>query len=469
MGFSQGLYPRSGKDSGFLTNHELDILNRNNVKRLTHLDADFLLDFFHSNNYFHFSFSSKSLKSHYFLSPLAKDLKLSEPIKPNVSKVFYSKDVINNIYTNLKDFEYFYRDKKEDLFRIRDVVPIKYNNYDNSYKYKVDAFNQDSYLRLSTTQLDLYSKCPFHYYLTYVIKLDEVEETSAMRLGIITHYIFEHMRDADFDFDKTYQEKLEEYELEPLEKLLLETTIKEQIQIAIEAIKEREKYYKNPKTYNEISLTYKIDNNTCIIGKVDNLVILDDKYFICVDYKTGSASSTKFSEDKLQYGISSQLPTYTLLTSGDDRFSDLKIAGVYLNHVISSSLTNKKNEDDLIYDYLKLHGKSLNDLNVFSYIDSTIADGKSNFIAAVKITKNNVLSSMSGLASEEQFENYKTITEDLFKSLAVNIRNNDFKINPIFFNSQDEACMYCPFKDVCYRKSEQYREIVKQEAGEENG
>ncbi|MCR4912072.1 MAG: PD-(D/E)XK nuclease family protein [Bacilli bacterium] len=468
MGFTQGKYPRSGKDSEYLNYEEVHLLGRNNAKDETKIDEQELMNFFYSENEFYFSYSKKSVKGNYFSSPLVRKLNMKEK-KGEVDQNYYSKEVLSYIYAGLKDLENFYKERKDDFYRIRDVISIDYNNYDNAYKPRANVYNKNSKLVLSTSQIDLYYKCPFHYYLSKIIKLDEFDETRATRLGNVAHHMFEHQRDEDFNFDREFEQEISQYQFENVEKLLLTTKLKEQIKTAVESNRLREKYYKNPEIYNELELTYNLDDKTKIIGKIDNLVTLDNKYFICIDYKTGSASSTKFSDDKLKYGVSTQLPTYTLLTSEDERFEGLEIIGIYLNHVISNELSIQKDEDSLIYDYLKLHGKSINDLDMFVYIDSTIADGKSSFVASININKSGALSSRGGgLVSSEQFEEYKTITEQLFKDAATSIRENDFEIRPIYFNDNDEACMYCPFKDICFRKVEQYKVIVKEEeSGEE--
>lgn len=453
LGFSQGSYPISIKDTGFFDEKTLREMHRLNVKERTKNDQHSLLNFFYSENNFYFSHKEKSLSGRFFPSPLYKELGLEITTK-KLDDIFYSKEVLKYIYSSLKDLDYYYQERGEDFYKIRDVIPIDYNTYDNSFKGKIDAFDDNTKIKLSTTALDLYSNCPFHYYLSKVIELDKKEEIYAINLGKIAHHIFEHMREADFNFDEEYENAISEYEFDEGQKFLLRTKIKEQIKTAVEAIKTREKYYVNPFIYNEIELNYNLDEHACIKGKIDNLVILDNKYFICIDYKTGSVNSNKFNENRLAKGVSTQLPTYTLLVSGDDKFEDLQIAGIYLNHVISDSLSNEKKEDDLIYDYLKLHGKTLADIDAISKIDSTFGDGSSSFIASVKTKKDGTLAA-GPLITENKFEEYKSVAENLYRQMASSLRNNDFKIYPLYYSDNDNACRNCPYKDICYVKEKQ--------------
>lgn len=465
IGFAQGLYPRSYKDDKYLNNEELHLINKNNAKDNTKIDEDSLIDFFNSNNHFYFSFSSSDLSSNYYLSPLAKIMELRNE-KAEMDDVFYSNKALTYIYTNLKDKELFYKERTEDYFKIRDVIEIDYNSYDNSYKYKPDAFNEYSKLTFSTTQLEQFSNCPFHYYLSRVISLEDDETTFNMNLGNIAHSVFENFRKNSFVFDDFFDKSLAKYSFTPSEKFFMTHKLKDQILTATKAIKEREKRYRNPTIYNEITLNAALDAKTTIIGKIDNCVVLDDQYVICIDYKTGS--SGKFVENKLEYGLSSQLPTYTLLCGASDKFADYLVAGIYINHVLSNSLTDDKKEDDLISPYLKLQGKTINDIDIISFIDPTIADGSCSFIHSVKLSKKTGdFDSRSNVVSEEKFEEYKNIVTEKYLEMADKIRNNEFDISPLYLSTSDYACRYCPFKDICYVKVSQYRAVKKEEEEDE--
>ena len=186
------------------------------------------------------------------------------------------------------------------------------------------------------------------------------------------------------------------------------------------------------------------------------MVVLDDKYIVCIDYKTGSSSSN-FKEGRFEYGLSTQLPTYTLLASRDERFADYQVMGIYINHVIPDSTNNTKEEDELIFNYLKLQGKTLADIDAISTFDSTIGDGKSSFIASVKLKKDMTFDGKSAVISEEKFDDYKTTVESYYLEMASRIRNNDFPISPLFISKNDNACQYCPFKDICYVRPYQRR------------
>ena len=464
IGFAQGVYPRSYKDDKFLNNFELNSINRLNAKDKTKLDSEQLIDFFNSDNTFVFSFSNHSLTSNYYPSPISKRRELNKTT-PKLADSFYSEDVIKLIYSDLKDLNHFYKEYPENFKKLNGVMDINYNSYSNSYQYKARVYDHSSKIKLSTSSLELYSKCPFKYYLDRILKVDEDDETYFIDVGNLAHHLFEHMREENFGFEKEFAAKTNDLELKPSQKYILNHNIKAQIKTAIDAIKKREHYYLNPKVYNELRVKYNIDNNTYIDGVIDNLVTIDNSHFICVDYKTGN---TKFDESKLKYGLSTQLPTYSLLVSSDERFKDLSIAGLYINNVLTTKIQIEQKEDELIPSYLKLNGKTIADLDTALKLDSSLGDSKSSFINGLAIKKDGCsLRDSSSLVSKETFDEYKNITLNLFKEMNSNLRNNNFDIHPYFKNERDNGCQYCPYKDICYVRKDQYK-LIDQEENEDD-
>ena len=458
LGFAQGSYPLSFKDDKYFNSGELHKINRLNNKDKTKLDEALLLDFFNSNNDFYFSFSKKGFESEFYLSPISKYFKC-EKEKPLLENDFYSKEVLTLIYSGLKDLEYYYKERGDNYLKIRDIIPISYNSYSNKYAYKANVYDSSSFIKLSTTSLEKYSSCRYKFYLDNVLHIDESVESFAIITGKLAHYIFENMRKPGFDFDKEYEAKLSEYSLKLSEKYVLTHNIKKQILTAVNAIKKREEYYHNPKIYNEISFKYTLKDNTVIVGIADNLVTLDNKYVFCIDYKTGG---TKFDEAKLSFGLSSQLPTYSLLIKEDKRYQDLELIGLYINNVLTNQITIKNEEDELIPSYLKLNGKSISDVSKISEIDNTISSSKSSFINGVSLKKEGSLKETKYIASENEFDEYREIIKNKLIEMDKNLRENNFDIAPSYFSSFDNACLYCSYKDICFVRHDQVIDLSKE-------
>ena len=455
LGFAQGSYPQSYKDDKYLNNEELHKINRLNSKDKTKIDETLLFDFFNSNNEFYFSFSKKGFESEYYLSPIAKyfDSKITHP---SIDNSFYSEEVLKLIYSGLTDLDYYYKEKTENYHKIYGIISIPFNSYRNDYFYKANVYDKSSKIRLSTTSLEKYSSCHFRYYLDNILKLDQVESNYQINTGLITHHIFEKMREPDFDFLKEFSSKVNECNLKKSEKYVLEHNVRKQIETAVNAIKKRESYYKNPVIYNEISLKINLTDNTELFGIIDNLVTINNQYVFCIDYKTGS---TKFDDAKLQFGLSSQLPTYSLLINSDYRFKDKELIGLYINNVLTNSINVKEEEDELIPSYLKLNGKSIDDVNKLLEIDSTLSSNKSSFINGVSLKKEGSLKLCKAIVSTSEFEEYRNTIYEKLLEMDENLRNNNFEIAPAYFSGFDHACLYCSYRDVCFVRHDQVRDL----------
>lgn len=458
LGFAQGEYPLSGKDTGFLNDKDLKEIGILNAKERTKIDALNLLSYFKTNNTFYFSLSKRTAEGEKYPSPLVDVLKL-ENKETKLSDSFYSEEVLKLIYADLKDSDFFYKEKSENYLKVRDVISINYNSYDNSYSQKANVYNSDSQIVLSTSSLNKYMLCPFSYYLEKIIKLDEYIEGYSQQIGNIAHKMFQLFREKDFDFEKEYQNEISKYQFSPSDLYTLNHSYKEQVKIALAAIKLREEKYTNAHIENEKKFYYQLTKNTGIIGYIDNFVTLDNKYYICIDYKTGG---TKFDTKYLEFGLSSQLPTYSLLISSSDEYKDFITAGLFINNVISNSPNVEVEEDELIPNYLKLNGKVLGDLSVIHLIDPTIVDGDSAFINSVKIKKNGELSG-SATVGDQTFNEYMTTVRDLYLKMDEELRKNNFNISPVYKGERDTACSYCQYKDVCFVRNSQFRRLVEEE------
>lgn len=459
VGFAQGYMPSSQRDDKYLNSTELNLINRLNQKQKTRIDFDMLCSFIQSENKVFLSFARKSINAQYYLSPISTALSLGE-IAKELPKTFYSEKVLSYIYTNLKDLYTFYNEAGEDFYKIRDVITVPYNIYNNKYKGKVNAYSEDEEIILSTTSLEEYSLCPYKYYLSHKIFPEDKETNFYLTLGIITHNLLESSLNQNFNFNEAFDRELMKISLKCSEKFLIINNIKDQLEEACKTVKLRLSYATNVEYKTEQNFAYQISSNTKIVGRTDFLEIIDNKYFICIDYKTGS---TSFDESKIKYGVSSQLPTYALLCMSDENYQNLQLGGLYINNVITSSTKELKSDDNLIFGYLKLNGKTLNDMEFVSKFDSTIADGKSSFVSLLSISKKDDSLQGKSLCSKSELDFYINTVLELYKNMDINLRNNNFEIKPLFFNENDNACRFCSYKDICHVRRAQFQIIKKEE------
>lgn len=464
IGFAQSFFPRASKDNNYLNDDELTSINRLNSIQQTNIDFDVLTDFLKSQNNVNVSYSATSLSTEYYPSPLVNTLDL-DVVMSKFPNTFYSKSALSYIYASMCDLAYIYKEESNTYLKIKKSINIPYNNYDNSVKDKIDVYKNTDKLYLSTTALDKYSKCPYSYYLAKILKLDD-DTNFNTAVGTICHSIMESFYDENFDFDTKFDKEISNFEFNYAELFALKDVIKEQLIEALETIKQRNSHTLNPKFFTEKELKYEIGKNTYVIGRVDLTEIINDELVVCIDYKTGSY---KFDEKKLQYGLYSQLPTYMLLYLSDPSYSKYKLSGIYINQIISNKYKDEIEEGELIKDYLKLNGKTLSDYDSIAKMDDTISSGKSKFYSTISLKDENRLKDTKNLISQEEFIKYKDDVKELYINMAANLYKNNFDISPIFFKKDDSnnGCTYCRFKDICYIRKNQMRQIVDEEQNDE--
>ena len=100
-------------------------------------------------------------------------------------------------------------------------------------------------------------------------------------------------------------------------------------------------------------------------------------------------------------------------------------------------------------------------------IDSTILNGKSNYLALVKLKGADTLADSKSLISNDEMVAYQEKAKELYSDFEAKLRKNIFDISPIYFTKEDNACKWCNFKDICYLRNHQIRKIVKEEDEDE--
>ena len=462
MGFAQGVYPSISKSNQYLNYNELKEINRLNVTEQTTVDQLELVNAFKSNNKYVFSFSKRSKSLSYYLSPIQYLIPLVNK-DCSLDDIQYSSYASNLLYAGLSDLAYYYKDFKDDYIRLSDIASIDFNNYDNRYLDEANVYDSNSEINLSTSHLEKYFECPFAYYLDKIVKLDKFEDTFSTLLGNVVHKLIEDSRQKYFDFDSEFDELVAKLDISIAERYCLEHRLKERIKEALDSVSKREQGYVNAKIFGEENFNYKLTDKTTINGRIDSFVTFDDKYYICVDFKTGQC---KFEPAFLKHGLSTQLPTYSLLINNDKKYKEYKVIGLYINELIDKSLKNDNNPDKIIKDFYKLNGRTIDIIDEIKFIDPTIESGESKFIQGIKIKKDGSLSSKS-IIDEQTFEEYQKITKEKFLEMDANLRNNNFEIKPYFISAYRNGCQYCNYRDVCFVKHNQINVLKEKEDGQD--
>ena len=141
------------------------------------------------------------------------------------------------------------------------------------------------------------------------------------------------------------------------------------------------------------------------------------------------------------------------------KLKNIKVAGFYLQKLLSSNLDNTKDYIISKENTLKLEGYSVDNESILSKFDTTYNDSK--LIKSMK-TSSNGFYSYSKVLTEDEIDNLIKETNTLINNATDNILKADFKIDPKIINGENVSCKFCEYKDICYRKEKDLIYINKE-------
>lgn len=467
----QGKYPILIKDNGYLSDNEKVKLGVITSEEENANNYNLFINYLKQEGTIFLSYSRCSFSAKYYPSPLINSLGILENYNHNIS-TYYSFDEAQLSYAGELDKERNYLKSSELLkkFRNNKDIKIPYRVYD--YRLKdINHFTFDKVIKLSYTSATAYYQCAFKFYLNNVLRIDELEDSFSLSLGNLAHKILENIPSGK-SFDELYDEAYENLK-DKFEKndWVFLRRIKEDLRRIFDYINEFEMQVKDASYKREYELNAYLDSQVLLTGKLDK-VIVSNKYnnIAVVDYKTGHA---KFEEPLTEYGLSLQLPTYSLLLKENEKFNTMDISGLFLQPLLlstSDSLYSRVSGNDL-NSYSKLVGLLSNKENTIEYFDSSDKSQGLKYLAGIKYNKDGSLSatSLSKLRDQSYFDGLSALAKDLYLEAGHNILNNKFDINPKNVNGEDVSCKYCPFRDICYRDESAFIKInTKKESEEDN-
>ena len=468
LGFHEGLFPVSYKDSDYLTDQEKSLISLNTSLEKGKISSQVLTSFFAQDNHYYFSYSERYSANHYYPSPFAKiwNMEIVEACLPHT---YYSKTYAEMALAALCDSNKFYQEQTEDFYALKELISIPYDSYDNEFT-GAQVFDNLMPIKHSYSRMKTYFACPFQYYVSFGLKLDPFSGNFSTALGTVAHSIFQDMYQDHFDYEKSYQAALNnsDYQFNEEEQVLL-TQLKTDIKVAVKAIQLHNSKMGNAQFFTEKFLSISIDNKTTVEGIIDKIVITNNQHMFLLDYKTGKET---FTPSLVEYGSSFQLPTYALLTSRSPQFEDYSLSGLFIHHIIPDSIGREEKEDSLIPNYLKLDGYIIDDINVINSFDGSFGNpgDESAFIKSLRLTKQSQFYKYSHVQTKDYFKSLSDKALQLFVEGNRKIRQNIFPVRPQFFD-QEGPCKHCSFKDICYVRYEQkvFPKDIKQEEIEDSG
>ena len=456
LGFNQNYLPKIYKDEEYLSDNLKRTCNLNTSTIKNKLSKDNLIKVLGTIENLTISYKLTSLTGEYAKSSLLNEFNLKEVDNLHYN-YNYSKDFNNYRASNVLDTYYKYHEKDKDFdFLTTNIDSSKYSSFDHKFKGINRPITPYS---LSYSSIDDLAKCPFKYYLKYILKLDSFEESFSTKIGNIFHSVLKDSYNNNFSFEESLNKALKDNTLDNRETVLFKRLEKE-LKIIVDYNKEIEKRSFLTEFYGEKRLEIPLSNHATLKGFIDKILFKpfhDKTYYAVFDYKTGSAT---LNLDYLSEGLYLQLPLYIYLINKSNLFNNPTFVGFFYQYL----LQNYKDSEEQLKN-LKLVGYTTDDKIILSYLDEDYETD--SFVKGLSIKKDGELSSRSKVLSSSEVEDImNSIHKALDKSLKI-IDNNDFAIAPKIINNKNISCEFCPFKEVCFVSASDYVYLDKKE-GESN-
>jgi ATP-dependent helicase/nuclease subunit B len=362
------------------------------------------------------------------------------------------------------------------------------------------------HLSLTQSKLDRYVLCHFHYYCSYVLKLqqEQIAQFRTQDIGTLIHAIMEAFFRRVTAKDPTtnaFADDLTEGECEvivddilqaylheispdgqpPTNRLLhLFARLRNLALLLIDNLREEFRHSTFVPAFFELNirergsrddapatLDIRLGNGETasmggIIDRVDVYRKDGNVYLRVVDYKTGSK---EFSLDDVRQGLNVQLLLYlfTLLKNSPDTFKELMgmqqggsllPAGVmYLTANIPPITIDEDLSPEEIRDLAKgrllRRGLLLNDPEILSAMNDQLDPA---FLGEVKRTRaksaDDIGVSGKNLIDLDAFNALGEELEQTIRSIATSMKKGDAQARPLVHKNQ-EACRYCDMRAVC--------------------
>lgn len=392
----------------------------------------------------------------------------------DISKIYsvYEFFKLDKEYSKILSF------KKDDSKLSKDITDIIYN----------DEF------KTSVSKLELYKKCPFSYFMQYVLKIlpNKESKVNVLELGSFMHGVLESFSKRLLEKNIKWQEILDENleDIKPQYEKILEEIIFSQIDANLSKQKQSVKYMvlkrkltnTMKKIIKTVALSYNqsefepydyeiefkdnsvflpmqidLDNGKTmkIIGKIDRVDMLEFKenmYIRVVDYKS---SSKELKIDKIKEGISLQLISYMIAFMENKKDKKIIPAGmVYFN--LSDKLINlqeyMENNDKVkqeLIKRLKMNGIFLKDIEILNKMDRNFE--KNSKESLIDVSKASITRDSSKVLDEKEFEELCKNTKIILSDIGKEISNGNVKIAP---NKKENYCKFCNYSTTCRKNIE---------------
>ena len=468
LNFNMGVFPKVKKDEDYI-NDELNIEIKDTTNEINRLNKECLLKTIKNIKNITITYKNESAIKGYFESPLIADNFEVEKIDFTYSK--YSDTINKLLFAKRLDSLVKFNYKDPTLPILNNTYNIGYNTYSNDLD-QLEAKQEN--IIYSYSNISDYYSCPFKFYCSNILKINEFENTPSTFIGNAFHEVFYQYFKNGESIDETYDNYVEKHknDIEYTPSVEFFTNkLKEELKTVISIIEEQYTHMDETKkqkfedkiltSTEDLNLNTKI--NATIKGFVDKYIIINNDAII-IDYKTGS--SDKVDRNLFEYGLHIQLPLYMYLL---ETLNGYNVAGIYLQKVLNNAPKKEVNKSllELQKNSLKLDGLTTSNISTIEKFDDTLEQSEN--IKAIRIENSGNIGSKKRILYDDQKEELKDIMKTKLEEVINNVYDSKFDISPVYLKGNEDACMYCSFKDVCFKKDKQYNDLaLKMNEGEEN-
>ena len=452
LGFNQDALPRIEKDIEFLSDAEKQEIGLSTSYEWNKEEKEVVRNILSNIQNLTLSYKLSSPFSKYYPSSFIEEEKL-EVLHEEVNDIEYS-DLYNKIrFEEALDGYYLYGEKNGNFLTFSKY----YDDEDySSYSHEFQGIDLDTYLknlsyplRLSYTALNTYNECGFKYYIQYVLKLGDYEDTFAAIVGSLYHEILSIYKKSGFDLDYAWNHYLETKDLSLKDTVLL-VRIRKDLEELLKVLREQDTYTGFDQEYYEKELKVRVRDDILVefIGYVDKIMVyqkISDTYFSIVDYKTGTIDT---HIEPMKYGLHMQLPIYLYLIHNSKVFDNPIFTGIYYQNILFSYPTWREKLAEEKRDQYKLKGYSTDNIDALERFDSTYQD--SSLIKGMKYDSEKGFSRFSKILSDEMVYKLVEYTKKEIEKDTDKILKGEFSIHPKIYGKENVSCKYCKFHDLCF-------------------
>lgn len=323
--------------------------------------------------------------------------------------------------------------------------------YDPRFDKNNRAFAAEKLSKASFTALETYAKCPYMYYLQYILGLRDDSHSFPALQGTYFHAIFEEIGRHGYDtsFFESGKQEAERIigeageSFSHSERLILSFTEEEARASAGNYAKRLRLFELRPEIKLEADL-----GGRKLYGRSDLVGEVGDEVFV-VDYKT-SGWNHRFELAKIPLGLSMQLPLYSLMASST---LGKEVYGAF----IASIKCNIKDHAEVADSPAALEG--------FVKADPSLLE---KFDPDLEIISHSAKGEVKGAFDAESIKRIIEQAKEKAEQEMKAIEASKFPISPIKVKSGEDGCKYCSFAGICHADPDFARYYRKHE-GEDGG